>query len=217
MKSKFKTSETEIKHIIIALIVLAIAFSFVLFSEEIFRSGSFFSYTPQYFFYTLIAVGFAFVLHELAHKFVAQRYGFWAEFRMWPAGLFFAVMMAFIFKGGFVFAAPGATMIAPVTETKNGFAMKKIHITSEKMGKISLAGPITNNLLTLAFIALSLLAPMKVFETGAYVNSWLAIFNLLPFAVLDGKKIWAWNKAIWISAMLLSIGLFIISGLVGAV
>ncbi len=209
MKSKFKTSAREIQHIIVALLALAFAFSLVLFPKEIFSNG--FNYQPKFFVETLIAVGFAFVLHELGHKFVAEKYGLWAEFRMWPFGILLAVGMALISRGGFVFAAPGATMIAPIRETKNGFVMKKVNINLEKMGKIGLAGPIVNNILTLIFaIAFSLLG-LTVFKTGAQVNAWLAIFNLLPFAILDGQKIWRWSKGIWAGEMLISAALFFLS------
>ncbi len=210
---KFKTSKTEIKHILISLVTLAVAFSFILFSKEIFQSGTYFYYSPIFFFETLIAVGFAFVLHELGHKFVAEKYGLWAEFRMWPLGLFLAVLMAFFSRGGFVFAAPGATMIAPIKETRKGFVVKKIKINAEGMGKIGLAGPIVNNFLTLLFIAFFSVLPLHVFKTAAFVNGWLAIFNLLPFMILDGQKVWHWSKWAWGGAMLLSVALFLMSGM----
>ena len=39
----------------------------------------------------LIAVGPAFLLHEIGHKIVAKRHGCWAEFRADPKGLRFGV------------------------------------------------------------------------------------------------------------------------------
>jgi Zn-dependent protease len=29
------------------------------------------------------------------------------------------------------------------------------------------------------------------------INLYLAFFNLLPFFVLDGAKVFAWNKLVW--------------------
>ena len=44
----------------------------------------------------LIAVGPAFVLHEIGHKIVAKKNGCWAEFRASPGGLRFGVIFAAI-------------------------------------------------------------------------------------------------------------------------
>ena len=57
----------------------------------------------------LLTVGIGFILHEMAHKFTAIRYGYWAEFRKDNSMLLVAVVLASLV--GFVFAAPGATVI----------------------------------------------------------------------------------------------------------
>ncbi|HEY0196242.1 MAG TPA: site-2 protease family protein, partial [Methanobacterium sp.] len=33
---------------------------------------------------------------------------------------------------------------------------------------------------------------------GFYVNSFLAMINLIPFSILDGAKIFRWNPFVWI-------------------
>ena len=47
-----------------------------------------------------------------------------------------------------------------------------------------------------------------IFAIGASANAFLAIFNLIPFAPLDGEKIFVWDKKIWASAIVLAIMLF---------
>src|SRR4030042_5799 len=77
---------------------------------------------------SFIAVLTGFLMHEIAHKVVAVRYGLWAEFRADRRGLLFAFVTAIF---GFVIAAPGAVMIAgPVSLRQNG--------------RVSAAGPPTN-------------------------------------------------------------------------
>ncbi|MDI6855821.1 MAG: site-2 protease family protein, partial [Candidatus Thermoplasmatota archaeon] len=76
----------------------------------------------------LLAVATGFLLHELMHKLVAQKYGCWAEYRAFPFGLVLALLMS---AAGFVFAAPGAVYIMG-------------SITKKENGKISLAGPLIN-------------------------------------------------------------------------
>jgi Zn-dependent protease len=136
----------------------------------------------------LFTIGVGFVLHELMHKFIAERYGFKAEFRTWPAGLVFAILSAAV--AGLVFAAPGATYIM-------GY-----NVNEKENGIISLAGPLTNVAIALLFLPLLLVntgSPVLVEAgyLGSYFNFFLAAFNMLPIFVLDGAKVWRWNKPIW--------------------
>ncbi|MDP6648058.1 MAG: hypothetical protein QGH34_01545, partial [Candidatus Woesearchaeota archaeon] len=69
------TSEKEIKDILKAWIVISAAFA-ILLSDSIFSSDFY-----AKFIISSLTVGIGFLLHELGHKFVAQRYGCFAEFR----------------------------------------------------------------------------------------------------------------------------------------
>src|SRR2546426_3853412 len=145
-----------------------------------------------------VAVVTGFLLHELMHKVVAQRYGAWAEFRSNRSGLIFAIITGLI---GIVFAAPGAVYIAgPLTREQNG--------------RVSLAGPLTNFVIGLAFTGAWLALALNGFLTTefgpylsavtffpAYINVFLGAFNMVPIPPLDGSKVLAWNPAIWIAAL----------------
>jgi len=197
-QAKFSTSKTEIIHILVSALILSVAMTLI------FRSGS----TKNYFEYNFgdswIAVLFgvmfvlvllSFVGHELGHKFVAQRYGLWSEYRMYPMGLLLALMMSLV---GFFIAAPGAVYI------------RGDYMTQEQNGKVSMAGPMVNIVLaiigmagTLVFNHSGLVVPMLLLMT---MNASLALFNLLPFPPMDGSKIIGWNTPAWI-------GLIAIAGL----
>jgi len=211
MKTAFHFSGKEIKDISLALVALAFSFQLILFREEIFLQGQLANIVSMlnYFLQSLVIVGFAFVLHELGHKYVAQKKGLWAEFRAWPAGLGLAVLLAVISRGGFVFAAPGAVMIAPSRNSKKGFLSQKLE--KKDIGQIGIVGAAINMVLALFFIALAAAMPIKLFAIGAQVNAWLAIFNLIPFNPLDGAKVLYWGKGIWGAAMLSSIIIFILT------
>jgi Zn-dependent protease len=144
-----------------------------------------------------LTVGTGFLLHELGHKIVAQRYGCFAEFRADNFMLFLAVLTSFL---GIVFAAPGAVMIAG-------------HISKERNGKISIAGPLVNIVLALIFLSLSFFIIEgflgELFMFGFMVNSWLALFNMIPLWVLDGKKVLDWNKGVYFITLAMTLGLFI--------
>jgi Zn-dependent protease len=140
---------------------------------------------------SLVTLGFGFVGHELAHRYVARSYGCVAEFRLWPLGLVMAVVFALVSGGRMIFAAPGAVYIIP---RSFGFG-----ITKRENGLISLSGPLANILVGLAFLVLAGFEGLLglIGSMGFTVNLWLAAFNLLPFGVLDGRKVFSWSPAIW--------------------
>jgi Zn-dependent protease len=43
---------------------------------------------------------------------------------------------------------------------------------------------------------------------GFFVNTWLGLFNLIPFGIFDGIKIYRWNKQVWIGLLVFGIILF---------
>ncbi|BDZ69510.1 site-2 protease family protein [Methanobacterium petrolearium] len=171
----------EIRDITISMLVIAGVFAYV-FSND--TQSNFISLIPV----TLIAVGFGFVFHELAHKFVAIKYGFYAEYRLWVQGLVLAIISAAV---GFVFAAPGAVYIYGQD------------ISREENGKISIAGPLTNMAMAIIFfILLQFLSFSPIISLicglGFTINSFLAFFNLLPIFILDGAKVLKWNPVVWV-------------------
>jgi len=132
----------------------------------------------------LLVVGSSFVLHELLHKYTAQRFGFWSEFRANYVTLGLSILFAYVTH--IVFAAPGATMIYGPT------------ITKRQNGIISAAGPLLNLGLGGLYLLMYLLAPLGgllsyVGVYGFIINIWLSAFNLLPIGPLDGRKILNWG------------------------
>ena len=137
----------EVRDILISMFVIAVIFAYLINGRNI--NENFILLVPA----LLISVGLGFVFHELAHKFVAVRYGFFAEFKMWVEGLIFALAMAFLI--GFVFVAPGAVYIHGE------------HISREQNGKISIAGPLVN------IVGVVLPKPLTIYITKS--NRYLGI------------------------------------------
>jgi Zn-dependent protease len=50
-----------------------------------------------------------------------------------------------------------------------------------------------------------------IFAVVAFYNAWIAIFNLIPIGVLDGYKVFFWNKKIWTFAFAASVVLGIVA------
>lgn len=145
-----------------------------------------------------LVLGTAFILHELAHKFTAQSYGCWSEFRMWKEGLFLAMVLRIL--GLPLFIAPGATYFSPFIA-----GIPFLSLSREQHAKISLAGPLTN--IALAFVFFGLMPVLGgISRLAIQVNLGLAFFNLLPISPLDGGKVASWNFWVW-GAVLTSITL----------
>ena len=167
-------SDIEIKELLKAWLAISVAFSIA--------NGGGGLFNPRLLALSGLTVGVGFLVHEMGHKYLAQRFGFPAEFRSFNTMLLLAILMSF---SGFVFAAPGAVFIGGLP-------------TTEENGKISAAGPGASLLLALSFFLLSLLlGPTSIFANGFAINSWWAFFNLLPLGNFDGPKIWRWNKAVY--------------------
>lgn len=148
-----------------------------------------------------IIVTLAFVVHEMGHRYLARKYGCFAEFRMWPLGVLLALLSSFT---GFIFAAPGAVYISPYSQDRN-FAFKVAHLTRKEYGKISLFGPATNIAIgTASFVALIFLG-YPLLASIASISFYLGLFNLLPIPPLDGSKVFAWDRKIWLTAFAVSI------------
>jgi len=85
-------------------------------------------------------------------------------------------------------------------------------ISREENGKISAAGPITNLVLCIPFACLLFYGGISqglganivalVGLIGLQVNAMLAAFNMLPISVLDGRKVLAWNPAVFVALSL---------------
>ena len=137
------------------------------------------------------AVMTGFLLHELAHKWMAQQYGCWAEYRGNKKGLYFALAMSAF---GFLLAAPGAVMVSG-------------RITDRQNGIIAAVGPLTN--IAIAIVAL----PIYIFTAGLdwpisllgelarfiiVINLILGGFNMIPVQPLDGSKVIMWSKTAYL-------------------
>ena len=204
------TSPTELVHLTIAFLVLTVDIALVTgylrfglvpggFNSNVFVEGIEFAVT---------AALTGFVAHEMAHKVVAQRHGFWAEFRFSPLGLILSLVTAY---AGFLFAAPGATVVGGIGDVR-------------EWGRTSIAGPVLNLVEGSAFLA----AAFALWSLGhsfdlwaflvllAFINGWFAAFNLVPIGPLDGAKVWRWSRGLWVAAFGLSvaftIGVYLLLG-----
>lgn len=198
---RIRFSLRESLHLLASVVVLTLAFSLVLGA----RKGAFpptvdvdelLALLP----FAALAVIPAFILHELAHKFVAQRRDMWAEFRANPFGLVGGLIVTW--ASGFLFALPGAVEIVG-------------HADKRDAGVISIVGPMVNlGIAGLAMALEPLFRPIRISDFGSFfelivlLNVILAGFNMLPVGPLDGRKVmrWSWLAFVGMWALILGIG-----------
>jgi len=190
----FWFSPKELKHLtigtlLVAAVGLSVGLSYVLQKTP----------QPQILAGITIAFTLAFLLHELSHKIQAQHLGLWAEFRITMLGALITLISVFL--PFFKIISPGAVMIAgPVSR--------------EVAGKIAVAGPLTNVVLSSVLLSIYFYSPWPLSEIliwGAAFNAWIALFNLLPFGVMDGLKVYWWNKIVWCVAFVVSGALTVVT------
>ena len=145
---------------------------------------------------SLLTAGIGFLLHELAHKVAAVRFGQVAEFRADYGMLFLAVMSAL---AGFIFAAPGAVYHRGV-------------LSDREHGLIALAGPAANIGLSLLFLPILVVGGLVgsgfvelLGARGLAINLFLAAFNMIPFGSLDGRTVLDWSTPVFLAVFVPSL------------
>jgi len=186
-RKAFRFGSAEKNHLIIGTaLVTSAGISFYL--------GATFSLPGLILATVLFSTGF--IVHELAHKYVAQGYGLWAEFRLNLTGVLLTALSVF---SPLKFIAPGAVMIAGPAD-------------QDKMGRTALAGPVVNIVITTILLALmpALGRGSWLFDAvlaGASINSFLAVFNLIPVSIFDGHKVFSWNRKLWAAFFAVSLAM----------
>ena len=186
-------SPKELKHLAAAaLLVIGVGFSAGLYMSNV-GSSLMLVLTAS-----AVILATSFFVHEIAHKFTAQKRGLWAEFRLTTWGALLTLVFM-VLPTPFKLISPGAVMIS-------GSAR------NDDIGKISIAGPITNIVLSGTLLGAALIPSSisSILLLGALINGYIAVFNLIPIGILDGFKIFSWDKKIWVlafgaSAVLLAI------------
>jgi Zn-dependent protease len=188
-----KFSTAEIRDLVIAWLALGAAFAF--FFARVRSPAALVEFVASVAFLraigvSLVTVGVAFLLHELAHKVVAVHYGQYARFKADYGMLALAVGGGL---AGFIFAAPGAVHHVG-------------RLTERQRGLIALAGPVTNLALAVLFAPLVFVFPL-IGSRGVAINLLLAAFNMLPIGPLDGNTVRQWSTPVYLIVLIPSVAL----------
>jgi Zn-dependent protease len=153
---------------------------------------------------SFVAVVPPFFLSLVAQKRVGRGEGCTIEFRLQPQWLAVAVLFAFL--AGFVFA---------VTGSSSRFG----NVTRTGVGRMSAAATLTY----VAFAGAGLLlfvatgppagAPWlgTLFVLIASVNSFLAIFSMIPLPGFPGGDVWRWSSTLYVGMLVVIVAMMALS------
>ncbi|MCK4566236.1 MAG: hypothetical protein KAU48_02895 [Candidatus Thorarchaeota archaeon] len=193
---KKRFSSTELKHLLIACILVTLVGISMLGSPYgiAYALSRFVWYMSSPYWWVPVGMILIFLLafigHELAHKFVAQHYGMWSEFRMTTMGYYLSAI-------AILFSVPiFGTGTVYTSGTSN----------TEHNGKINLAGPLSNFLMAIGLVIVTIFTyglasqPMLyLIQYGIIINAILGLFNMIPIQPFDGASVKDWKKSVWIT------------------
>jgi Zn-dependent protease len=151
----------------------------------------------------------SFMGHELAHKFTAQHYGMWSEFRMNSMGYYLSAI-------AIIFSIPifgTGTMYTSGTTNR------------EHDAKTNLAGPLSNfvfasGLVLIAIVAVFTMSGIALgnliflVQYGVIINAVLGLFNMIPIQPFDGATVKDWSLPVWIALTIALVAMLVIGYLV---
>lgn len=140
--------------------------------------------SPETIYFWLVGLLLAITFHEAAHAFVADKLGdktprYMGRVNLNPLSHLDPIGTLLILFAGFGWGKPVQFNPLSLRNPALGVAL------------ISVAGPLTNFLIAAVFAILIRLevAPLNLWAQIAAINIMLGVFNLVPFAPLDGEKV----------------------------
>ncbi len=208
---KKRFSSTELKHLLIACILVALVGISMLGSPYgiAYALSRFVWYMNGPYWWVpvgMIAIFLlAFIGHELAHKFVAQHYGMWSEFRMTTMGYYLSAI-------AILFSVP---IFGTGTVHTSGTS------STEDNAKTNLAGPLSNFIMAIGLVIVTIFTyglasqPMLyLIQYGIIINSILGLFNMIPIQPFDGATVKDWKMSVWITLTIALIAMLLIGYIV---
>ncbi len=193
VKDFFSYSRREQRDLFLAIIVTTFILAFND-KQETFS----FAYWSFNFIKTMLFVAIAFLSHTAAQKVFALQQGFLAEFRSWPTGLGFGIIVALLTGGKLYVILPGGLALTHVTILRIGKWRYGENVAARSL--IAASGSLAN--LIVATFALAMSRQLGVlpdsFEWLAFINFILIIYIMLPFPKLDGIHIFFHSRLTYV-------------------
>ncbi len=216
-QSKF--TKEEIKHIILAILVIGFVFAFDDKQEKFVLS-----YWLTNFVIILILVTIAFFVKILVQKYIAKRIGCYTQIQPWklerygiraeahfpvkwsiglttfsvkyvPLGVIVPILITLLSSGKLFFVTTSVLFITTIPAYRIGREFK--HIMNYETAKIAAAGPFISILLALIFKLINFNNNPLINEF-ILINSWISLSNILPIPHFDGGELYSGSKPLFV-------------------
>ena len=141
----------------------------------------------------------------LPQKLLAKRFGCTSRYMLTKLGLLITAL----------------TIISPVKYLSPGMLVipEIDYISKKRSGIISAIGSMINISLGITFILLAIflnnVSVINLMLAGAFVTSQITLLRLIPMRFLPGKKILNWSWPLFVVMLILTLGVFVMSILIG--
>lgn len=176
----FRFSRTEIRDLVISVLVVTFAFAYNDKSEA-------FQLVPWLFNFLkiLFMVALCFFIHVAAQKIASLRVGYTAEYKIWTAGIYLAIIVSFLSQGKLYIILVGGPVFTHMVIQRLGHFRYGVNILTS--GTVAAAGPMMNLIMATFWetLALNGIFP-DFFHQMTFINLYWAVFSMIPFPNSSG-------------------------------
>ncbi|MAE42291.1 hypothetical protein CMO93_00855 [Candidatus Woesearchaeota archaeon] len=183
IKRYYTFTPSEIRGLIIAIIVIAFIISF---SEWGAGDAANLSLGFFNFFNSILIVALSFLVHISAQRIWSLGTGYRLEWKMWGFGLLAGLIVVFLTNGKFWLILPGGFIVHHLAGHRLGWFRYDINWWA--VGLIAVMGPLASIIIAILFKALSAAAVNSLIQKLIMFNIAYALYSLLPIPPLDGSK-----------------------------
>lgn len=184
IKKYYKFTPSEIKGLIISILVIAFIISFKEWGVESFD----FVEGIKNFFNAVLIVALSILVHDAGQRIWALAIGYRIEFKLWSFGLILALIAAFISNGNLWLIIPAGFMLHHLAGHRLGWFRYDINYFGQAM--VALTGPLFSFMLIILLKIFSVFSASVLVQKAIMFNVVYAITSLLPVPPLDGSKIY---------------------------
>ncbi len=183
IKKYYKFTPSELRGLIISIIVLSFIISFKEWGKAEFSlTAGLFNW-----FNAVLIVTLAFIVYSAAQKIAGLSVGFRVEYKMWTTGLIISLILVFVSKGSIWVLLPGGILIHHLAGHRLGYFRYGLGYFAQ--GMIATAGPIALISLAAIFRILSSFFTTPLLTTAIKFCIALAVYDMLPIPPLTGGKL----------------------------